>query len=191
MTNGTADPSPAHWLWAPGSDLVFLGGLQASQLPHTLNGWAILEAASAINHLTGDVNDFRFADLILAAGTHVSLVDYTPNHAPMVAAEVVYCDTLTLNSGAQLNLNGHSLFVGGIQVFAGPYGNGIVVDELRGISGDCNEDGIVNIADVSCYLSVLVGVDVDPVHRVAADLNRDGATDGRDIRPLVERILSP
>jgi hypothetical protein len=132
MTNGSSTPAPAHWSWAPGSDLIFTGGQAASALPNVLDGWAIFEVASTNSGPTGGANDYKLADVILASGSHVSLVNQSQNHAPPVVAEAVYCETLTLNGGAVLNLNGLAFYAGGILVTPGPYGGGLIADEPRG-----------------------------------------------------------
>jgi hypothetical protein len=191
MTDGTLTPAPAHWSWASGSDLVFTGGQLASTQPYELDGWAMLEAASQNTGPAGGANDFKFADVILADGAHVSLVDYKENHLPPVASEAIYCETLTLNSGAVLNLNGLALYAGGVPVSAGPYGGGMIVDEPRGFVGDCSGDGETTYADVACFVDALLGVDLELSHQLAADLNRDGVADGRDIHELAEIVLSP
>jgi hypothetical protein len=190
MTDGTSTPAPAHWSWAPGSDLVFTGGQAANMQPFVLDGWAILEVASADIGPTGGTNDFKLADLILATGTHVSLVDFKENHLPPVASEADYCDSLTLSSGAVLNLNGNALYVAGVPVAVGPFGGGLIVDEPRGIVGDCSGDGDLTYDDVTCFIDALLGVDLELSHQLAADLNRDGSTDGRDIRQFIEVVLS-
>jgi hypothetical protein len=128
MTDGSSTPAPAHWSWAPGSDLVFTGGQQASEDPFVLDGWAKLEAASVDAGPAGGANNFNFADVLLTAGSHVSLIDNNENHVPAVVSEAVYCDTLTLSAGAALNLNGLKFYVGGVQLFAGAFGMGHIID---------------------------------------------------------------
>ncbi len=58
-------------------------------------------------------------------------------------------------------------------------------------TGDCNGDGQVQPGDVSCFVAVLLGLDGDPNHATASDINADGETNALDIQPFVNLLLSP
>lgn len=51
--------------------------------------------------------------------------------------------------------------------------------------GDINGDGAVNTADVSLFVSVLLGIDTDPVHLARCDLNLDGVANGADTQAMI------
>ncbi|MCZ6697372.1 MAG: putative Ig domain-containing protein [Planctomycetota bacterium] len=70
-------------------------------------------------------------------------------------------------------------------------GNGIMSWTLTvGGDGDVDQSGTLDLNDVAPFASVLVGLDTDPDHVAAADINCDGASDGRDIQPFVESIMN-
>ena len=56
-------------------------------------------------------------------------------------------------------------------------------------SRDFDTNGVLDEVDLAVFLDVLLGVDIDPMHVVIADLNGDGAADGRDISLFLSLIL--
>ena len=58
-----------------------------------------------------------------------------------------------------------------------------------GRRGDCSGNGVIDVADIPCFVSVLVGTNTDAGQRAFADLNADGTPDGRDIAPFVDAIV--
>ncbi|MCK6455474.1 MAG: right-handed parallel beta-helix repeat-containing protein [Phycisphaerae bacterium] len=195
LMNAATDGSAAQWSWNAGSDLVLPGGQAASMLPNSLVGWAMLEAASVDAGPTGGVDDFAFADVTLPANAHISLVDFVRNQSPKTA-EAVYADSLTLEAGAVLNLNGYMLYVAGQPIVADveacpcAYQAGTIENLLRRVlPGDVNGDGAANLQDLLAFLDVLLGLDGDPMHVLAADLDGNGLADGRDAQAFVELLL--
>ncbi len=193
MTDGTATPDPAqsHWSWAAGSSFVMSGGQSPNLTAGSLMGWARLEAASDDAGPSGGTNNFRFANIVLTAGAHVSLVDFNANGTSS-QGEAVYCENLNLGSGSVLNLNGLSLYRSQPtpqQVTPGPLDGGTVIDEPRGISGDCSGDGVMSEADLDCFIEVLLELDTNPAHVLLTDLNSDGVVDGRDVQVFVTNVL--
>jgi hypothetical protein len=65
--------------------------------------------------LSGFNDNFSLQSLILAAGSHVQLIDLEDN-APGATQEAVYLETLTVPDGAILDLNGMNLYAQDIQV---------------------------------------------------------------------------
>lgn len=57
------------------------------------------------------------------------------------------------------------------------------------IPGDVNGDGDVDQDDVSLFVRVLLGLDVDPYRVLVSDVNLDGAPDGDDIQPFTSIVL--
>jgi len=57
------------------------------------------------------------------------------------------------------------------------------------VPGDINGDGLVNSADITLFVAVLNGLDVDAMHVARADLNHDAAADGRDTQAFVNAIV--
>ncbi len=191
MTDGTASPGPAHWSWGTGSILSMAGGQSPNLTAGSLVGWARLEAASDDDGPSGGTNNFKFANIALTAGAHVSLVDFNAN-GTSGQGEAVYCENLNLGSGSVLNLNGLSFYRSQPtpqQVTPGPLDGGMVIDEPRGISGDCSGDGVMNEADLECFVEVLLELDTNPAHVLLTDLNTDGVVDGRDVQMFVTNAL--
>jgi hypothetical protein len=55
--------------------------------------------------------------------------------------------------------------------------------------GDINGDSLVNNADISPFVGVLTGTNLDPNHILRSDINCDGQRNGIDIASLVDAIL--
>ena len=58
------------------------------------------------------------------------------------------------------------------------------------LQGDVNEDGKVNIEDVSALIDFLLGANVSPFNTSAADVNNDGEIKVGDVTALINLILS-
>ncbi len=56
--------------------------------------------------------------------------------------------------------------------------------------GDIDGDGDVDFVDVDVFVDVLLGVDNDPAHVAASDLNGDDIADGGDIQMFASAILA-
>ena len=56
--------------------------------------------------------------------------------------------------------------------------------------GDVNDDGIVDIADVTTLIDYLLGATISPFSMSAADVNGDGDIDVADVTPLIDLILA-
>ncbi len=57
--------------------------------------------------------------------------------------------------------------------------------------GDLDGDGLVDMADLESFASTLMAPDLaTEAERCAADMNQDGAIDGRDIQMFMEQLLS-
>lgn len=54
--------------------------------------------------------------------------------------------------------------------------------------GDVNEDGIINISDVSKLVNILLGKDAE-FQTVLADVNNDGTVDVKDLSLLINIVL--
>lgn len=57
------------------------------------------------------------------------------------------------------------------------------------VPGDLDRDGDTDMDDVSVMVDVLLGVDANPVHWAAADVDDSGTVDGADIQPFVELLV--
>ena len=57
------------------------------------------------------------------------------------------------------------------------------------ILGDANSSGAVNATDIGPFTNVLLGVDADPAHIAACDVNCDGSVDGLDVAAFIDLIL--
>lgn len=73
----------------------------------------------------------------------------------------------------------------------------IVMDDYKSVTlhvtlpqGDVNGDCAINTGDIEAFAAVLLGVDEDPAHAWAADLDGSGAADGADIQLFVDLLLA-
>ncbi len=72
----------------------------------------------------------------------------------------------------------------------GIYCHDTVITMHARLLGDLNADGTVNMVDVEILCAVLNGQDSSRDHLAAADMNQDGAIDGRDIQAFVDALLA-
>lgn len=56
---------------------------------------------------------------------------------------------------------------------------------VRPAAGDADGNGVIDAADITVFINVLLGIDSDPVHVAGADVDASGAADGEDIAPFV------
>jgi len=54
---------------------------------------------------------------------------------------------------------------------------------------DFDDDEDADAADVAIFVSVLLGIDDDPLHVEQSDYNCDGQADGDDVQPFVDALL--
>lgn len=60
------------------------------------------------------------------------------------------------------------------------------------LPGDCDGNGVVELADTACFVDALLGTDTIPPGGIArSDVDNDGNTDGIDIQYFVELLLTP
>lgn len=59
------------------------------------------------------------------------------------------------------------------------------------LKGDVDGTRQVTLADVPGFVNVLLGLDTDPRHICAADMNEQDGPDGLDIQPFVNKVLAP
>lgn len=57
------------------------------------------------------------------------------------------------------------------------------------LEGDTNGDLTVDLDDVPIFVEVLLGLDIDPDHISASDVNCDGEVNALDIQPLLDLLL--
>ncbi len=57
------------------------------------------------------------------------------------------------------------------------------------VEGDANGDTVVDLADVPIFVDVLLGLDTDPSHVAASDVNCDGEVNALDIQPMLNLLL--
>ncbi len=62
---------------------------------------------------------------------------------------------------------------------------------IAAVLGDTDGSGVVNAADVPLFVAVVSGMLSTQPALAASDCNCDGAVNGRDIQPFVNRLLSP
>ena len=56
--------------------------------------------------------------------------------------------------------------------------------------GNVNEDGLVNIADVTCLIDYLLGANPQPFNELNADVNYSGEINIADVTALIDILLS-
>lgn len=135
----------------------------------------------------GFVDNFALDTLRVEAGRTVSFVD-TFDNQPGPACEVLYVRTLSLGAGATINLGCNVYYETLID-------EGATINEIGGALicntvGDLNCDGMIDNADLTMFVDVLLGGDVDPRHVAASDLNGDSQQDGADIQSFVNNYLN-
>jgi hypothetical protein len=85
--------------------------------------------------------------------------------------------------------DGLALFVGGAFTPAGDIPSARIAEWLPDCVGDFDKDRDVDLDDLNTFVAVLTGTDTTPGHLETADINGDGAADGKDIQPFVGVIL--
>lgn len=127
---GMTDGATGRWSWGPGSTLSMLGPPPVG-LPFMVYPFPVyLEAPSTDNGpgAGGGTNNFKFANITVAPGIRLQLVDHVANGNSGLR-ESIYCDNLTLGANAVLNLNGVKLYVNGVAIGPGnPNHGGRIVD---------------------------------------------------------------
>lgn len=191
--NALTDGTSASWSWGAGSVLMISGGQSPDLTPGSLTGWATLEAPSEDNGASavGAQDNFSLRNITLAAGSHVSLVDYLDNGGG-ANMEVVYCENLTLGPGAVLNLNGlrlYQLAPTPMEIPPGAVGGGMIVDEQRAVRGDACPNGVADESDITCFVAILLGSPPTGPQLAAADLDGTGQVDGLDIQGFTQVLV--
>lgn len=126
---GMRDGSGERWSWGPGSTLSMLGP-PSGGLPFMVYPLPVyLEAPSTdMGPGVGGANNFKFANIVVAPGIRLQLVDRIANGNSGLR-ESIYCDNLTLGANAVLDLNGVKLYVNGVAIGPGnPNHGGRIVD---------------------------------------------------------------
>ncbi len=57
--------------------------------------------------------------------------------------------------------------------------------------GDLDESGSIGLEDIEPFVSVVLGLDNDPLHKAIADMNADSLANSLDIQLFVEALLVP
>ena len=65
----------------------------------------------------------------------------------------------------------------------------VITDQYSYLPGDANNDGEVNIADVSLIVDILLGAQVDPATLERSDVNKDGEVNIADVSKVIDFIL--
>ncbi len=63
-------------------------------------------------------------------------------------------------------------------------------NEAGGINGDVNNDGEVNIADVTALIDYLLNSESSNINNDTADINKDGEVSIADVTELIDYLLS-
>src|SRR5262249_47820026 len=59
------------------------------------------------------------------------------------------------------------------------------------VQGDLNHDELVNFTDVNLFMNVLTDVEFGAYAGRAADVNKDGSADGRDVQRMTQLLVGP
>ena len=175
----------SRWLFGPDAVLMFTGGIPGC----AASDWNTLEVGGLDAGPDGSYTlNFDLSTLRVAAHASLLLVDAVDNgnrNGPLGMAEALYADALVLDAGAVLHLGGVHLYVAGMQVTPGRFGEGLIVDGSLGVPGDVSHDGLVDGADIGPFLDVLYSGSMD----CSADLNGDGMVNVDDAALLVLVLL--
>ena len=63
-------------------------------------------------------------------------------------------------------------------------------DAGNNMRGDCNQDGGVNIADVTCLINYLLSHNASAIDLAVADCDQDGSVNIADVTCLINHLLS-
>lgn len=183
--------------WSTDSALFMSGGSGASC---SSASWATIEVGGRDGGASGTgSSNFGMENIVVMSDAAVALVDVVDNGnraGPMGVDEALYAAGLTLESGATLNLNGLKLYVNGVQIAVGPFGDGIVIDEPVYLAGDLNCDGTLDGDDVAAYVVAAVSQSDYPTQypgcsTCAADMDGDGLiATGDDLSLFAERLTT-
>jgi len=117
-------------------------------------------------------------------GRRLRTIDMSDPSAPITladtAGEVGYAEDILADGPIVYATNGatNGMGLGGLLIYK------------IGVPGDFNSDLRVDSVDLSQFVSVLLGITNTSAGRAAADVNNDGAANGLDIRPFIQRYLS-
>jgi hypothetical protein len=135
----------------------------------------------------GFVNNFAMNSVSLATDSVVTTVDNFDNSAG-TGCEVLYVHNLTLAADSQLTVGCRiyydTLTNNGAVLIVGP---GAALMSTQ--SGDLDQSGGVNTADIAQLVSLLLGGTCSPTCLKRADLNGDGTINGLDIDFMIEVLL--
>jgi hypothetical protein len=159
------------------SFLVFLDGTDpANQITFDHSNNAVQVGQSFANLVTTADLNTAFAD------PHGLISNLTTTTAVLAAGE----HTLLFEVG---DVNDHILdsavFIANLRTGSGHEGTDPSHED-----GDVNLDGTVDGDDVQAFANVLFGVDNDPAHFAAADMNGDDAVDALDVPLFVAAVLA-
>lgn len=132
----------------------------------------------------GFQDNFAMGTLAIAANDVVDFVDQFDN-VPAEGCEALYVHMLTLGAGAAVRLHGCRVYY---ETLAN-HGASVTLEGgalMSTHAGDLNGDQAADLSDADIFANVLLGLDTDPAHVAAADLNGDGLIDGSDIAFMVE-----
>jgi len=180
--------------WQPGNDVgpflsggeqIGFGGMTRFTLDPGING-ILLFGDWALRYAPGRADGLR-SGLVLTSN-----IDF-----PSAVFADIGSASITANED-QITINGDVLVSDGLIVLGFPPSNYLL--DIGNFSltarlassfppGDINHDSIIDAADVQIFVDVLIGVDVDNVHRIRCDFNCDGKADGRDIKDFLHLIL--
>ena len=66
----------------------------------------------------------------------------------------------------------------------------IIPEQPTVLPGDVNDDGVVDIADVTTLIDYLLGNDIHPFNNANADVNQDTGIDIADVTTLIDHLLN-
>ncbi len=191
--SGLLDHAPGFEPSFAGPEVQYLEGAGASPAPISANPAGpvftvdiMLDQAAA-----GDVFEFHLSDQV---------VIWTGGMNGAFSTQ----GTLTLDTGGDAILDGtvtlHGVDVDGsipvppasfrVDFVDGPATGGPATITVYARRGDHNLDGVVDPADVSGFVNVLLGASSDPNQAAIADHNCDDRADGADLPGFVELVLA-
>ena len=98
--------------------------------------------------------------------------------------------TYASRTGTFMNINGMEICSGrSLGVVYHPTDATLIVQAPTFAPGDLDHNNVVDSDDLTIFVSVLLGTDLDGNHSSRADMNCDGSPNGRDIQPFVNTLL--
>ena len=125
---------------------------------------------------------------LIMSGASTKLTAYGQNYASINCLQPTLSDGLTITqpAGAYFNSDGTVVNSSGNTVT----NQNVVISKPEGIMGDVNNDGVVNITDVTLLINAIMSESYSSINFTNSDLSGDGILNVTDITMLISKVMS-